>query len=702
MLLRLRLSILLLAAVISLLLIFSGVVWLRQQHFDAYMHQEFLNEIEANWNRLEGSRIELLKKDAEQILSGPQASKIQGSNETLLYGMSVPLLTADPQIHGGIYNQRYGFINIDGSHDGGKDILTLELYRLMQKSSQDLYGIDFLDIDTLVFWYATLAPDRNLKNPTALMLAYNVQPVLEVMRTGLGADAFMLDLHQQVLAGTNMLLWQRLNILPFLREKNVFRVQQNGKDYMVGVIPLQSYDHHPVSALAMVRDVTDLTRREFIFNLGWIILCVLLIILLTTGFFFYIRHALRPVEKAVEVLDGLAKGEHNKLPDFTENGEEDEAGKITAAVSALRDEMITFDTLREERLRQRRRQETLIRDKLLSLADTLDETARAEIVGELDRVFSAAADKPLAERNELAELAAILGRMSSLVRTQQQRLLSLLRELHEAIEGKARLASLQQELEIARNMQLSILPRNVPLPPCVSVASTMMPAKEVGGDFYDYFMLDDTHLAVVVADVSGKGVPAAFFMAISRTLLKANALFLHSPAACINRLNQLLCQENEQMMFVTAFYGALNLETGELVYVNAGHNPPIKLSASYQTSFLPYSKNIPLAIEEDFSFTEDRITLQKGESLVLYTDGVTEALNERGELFGEARFQAVLENIAPVNQGKIPECVIQALSQFSAGVAQADDITCVSIRFWGTSDGNKGANKSDSPLLASA
>jgi sigma-B regulation protein RsbU (phosphoserine phosphatase) len=683
MLLRLRLAILLFAAVILLLLVFSGVLWVRQQHFDEYMHQQFLLESEASWARVETSRIDLLKSDADKILSSPEVTKIQGSNENLLYGASVPLLSQDPQKHGGIYNQRYGFINIDGSHDGGKDILTLDLYRQVIQSKQPLQGIDLLDLDNLVFWYATPFPHTDQVDPTVLMLAYNIQPSLEAMRPALNADVFMLDLHRQVLAGTDMGVWNQINIAPFLREKNVFRTRQAGKEYMIGVIPLQSYDHHPVSALVIVRDVTDITEREFLFTLVWVSLCVLLIVLLTTHFFFYIRHALRPIEKAVDVLDKLSKGDHSEPPDFGENGGQDEAGKITTAVSALRDEMITLDSLREEKVRQRRRQEALIRDKLLSLADTLDEAARAEIVQELDQVFVWHPAESITDHNELAGLAAILGRMSSLISSQQNRLLLLLRELHEAIEGKARLASLQQELEIARNMQLSILPRNIPLPLSVTVAATMIPAKEVGGDFYDYFMLDDQHLAIVVADVSGKGVPAAFFMAISRTLLKANALFLHSPAACINRLNQSLCLENEQMMFVTTFYGVLNLQTGDLVYVNAGHNPPVKLDAAYRATFLPYTKGVPLAVVEDFSYQEEMLKLQAGESIVLYTDGVTDALNEQEELFGEARFQAVLENIAEADRNKIPECVIQALSLYSEGVPQADDITCVALQFWG-------------------
>lgn len=683
MLLRVRLSILLFVAVILLLLSFSGLLWVRQKHFDDYMHQQFLVESQSAWARVETDSVDLLERDSQKILVGSEDNpNAQGTAESLLYGMSVPLLSKDSLKHGGIYNQRYGFMNIDGSHDGGKEILTQDLYRQIIQSDKSLHGIDLLDSDNLVFWYATTLPNTSIKDPTILMLAYNIKPALEKMQTILHSDIFMLDLHRGVLAGTDMELWNQINISPFLRENNVFRTQREGQDYMVGVVPLYSYDHHPVSALVVVRNVTEVTNSEFLFTLGWLVLCIFLIVLLTINFFFYIRHALLPIEKAVDVLDSLSRGNHSEPPDFGDNEGQDEAGKITMAISTLRDEMITLESLREERIRQRRRQETLIRDRLLSLAETLDEDSRVEIVQELDQVF---VDAPTdADHNELAGLATILGRMSSLISSQQKRLLSLLRELHEAIEGKARLASLEQELEIARNMQLSILPRNIPLPPSVTIAATMIPAKEVGGDFYDYFMLDEEHLAIVVADVSGKGVPAAFFMAISRTLLKANALFLHSPAACINRLNQVLCLENEHTMFVTAFYGVLNLKNGELVYVNAGHNPPVKLDVNYKGTFFPYTKGVPLAVVEDYVYREEKMSLKANESIVLYTDGVTEALDEKENLFGDARFQAVLENIAEADRDKIPECVIQALSDFSEGMPQADDITCVVIKFCGS------------------
>ncbi len=288
----------------------------------------------------------------------------------------------------------------------------------------------------------------------------------------------------------------------------------------------------------------------------------------------------------------------------------------------------------------------------------------------------------------LAELASILGRMSGLVSTQQSRLLKLLREVQASVQTQTMLASLQQELEIAREMQLSILPRQTPDRREVEVAATMIPAKEVGGDFYDYFAIDDDHLAVVIADVSGKGVPAAFFMAISRTLLKSNGLFLRTPGATIAALNDQLCAENDQMMFVTVFYAVLQLSSGQLTYVNAGHNPPLLLRHG-SAEYFPKGRNMGLAVLEGQQYHEGTLQLDAGDGLLLFTDGVTEANDAHGALFGDSRLLQAVKTFEarPDRRGharQLAEHVVTQVRQFEAGTAQADDITVVALTYRGS------------------
>jgi sigma-B regulation protein RsbU (phosphoserine phosphatase) len=194
-------------------------------------------------------------------------------------------------------------------------------------------------------------------------------------------------------------------------------------------------------------------------------------------------------------------------------------------------------------------------------------------------------------------------------------------------------------------------------------------------------MIDAEHLAVVVADVSGKGVPAAFFMAISRTLLKSSALHLRTPGATVQVLNDQLCADNEQMMFVTVFYGVLHLPSGRFDYVNAGHNPPVWLHGG-AAEFFPRGRSMALAVLEGQEFIEGSAQFAPGDTLVLYTDGVTEATNNEGVLMGDQALLAALSGAA-VDAARLPEHVVQAVRAFENGAAQADDITVVALTYRG-------------------
>ncbi|KQO24475.1 hypothetical protein ASF16_22530 [Acidovorax sp. Leaf78] len=454
--------------------------------------------------------------------------------------------------------------------------------------------------------------------------------------------------------------------------------------------PVMNPDRRVVGALVWAQDVTAQYRSDKFFNWAAAGGALLFAALVVMGLAAYMQHAMEPLSRSVGVLKALASGATDASLDDGEEEAEDESGAIARGVVAIRSELLNLETLRQERIRIRHQQERLIRDQLRSLAESLDPASREEILASLatrGEIPTPVAETVQSGTNQLAELAGILGRMSGLVSTQQSRLLKLLRELQAAVQTQAMLASLQQELEIARQMQLSILPRSAPDMDEVDIASTMIPAKEVGGDFYDYFPIDDEHLAIVVADVSGKGVPAAFFMAISRTLLKSNALFLRLPGATIAALNDQLCAENDQMMFVTVFYGVLHLSSGRLTYVNAGHNPPIRLRDGKAT-FFERGTNMALAVLEGQEYNEGEVMLSPGETLLLYTDGVTEANNAEGDLFGD---QALLDAMVAVgadplhkgHSGGVPQRVVQAVRTFEAGAAQADDITVVAITYQG-------------------
>jgi sigma-B regulation protein RsbU (phosphoserine phosphatase) len=243
-----------------------------------------------------------------------------------------------------------------------------------------------------------------------------------------------------------------------------------------------------------------------------------------------------------------------------------------------------------------------------------------------------------------------------------------------------------KELEHAAVIQRSILPSQFPPFPNrkdFSLHAMMVPAREVGGDLFDFFLLDEDHLAFAVGDVSGKGVPAALFMAMTRTLLRVTAQFEEPPGKCFMRMNATLCEQNESSMFVTLFYGVLNTRTGELQFGNAGHNPPYVASADGALRPLPQKSGPMLGMWEGFEYKTltDRIT--PGESLLLYTDGVTEAVEKNGNFFSEQR----LEQFLATNASQTPEQLVlnlhAAVQDFAKGVQQADDITVLSLRYLG-------------------
>ncbi len=248
------------------------------------------------------------------------------------------------------------------------------------------------------------------------------------------------------------------------------------------------------------------------------------------------------------------------------------------------------------------------------------------------------------------------------------------------------------ELNVATNIQQSMLPHDFPRHANFEIYATMNAAKEVGGDFYDFYLLDENHLVITIADVSGKGVPAALFMAISKTILQNFALSMQTPddfSAVMTLANQQLCKNNDEMLFVTVFMGMLDLKTGEFIYVNAGHNAPL-VCRKNKFEYLDVGKSCMLGIDEDVPFPQKKINLAAGDMIFLYTDGVTEAMNTAGELFGENYLRKVLNG---ENKSESLEILLENLRKaikIHAGDAeQSDDITMLALK-WNGGEKNDG------------
>lgn len=254
------------------------------------------------------------------------------------------------------------------------------------------------------------------------------------------------------------------------------------------------------------------------------------------------------------------------------------------------------------------------------------------------------------------------------------------------VESYVEQQRLQETLQLAHNIQMGLLPKQFPPFPErkeFDIYASMVPAKEVGGDFYDFFMLDEHRLGIAIGDVSGKGVPAAIFMAVTRTLLKATAMRGLPPDECIEHVNRMLARENEAEMFVTIFYGILDPRTGLLQYCNAGHNDPCILRPSGEVGFLPRTNGLPVCVLDDYSYDARHVTMRRGDSLVLYTDGVTEAQNERGTMFGTPLLRAGLQLVAGAQPEGVIGHLVDEVSRFQGTAAQWDDVTVLAVKYHG-------------------
>jgi sigma-B regulation protein RsbU (phosphoserine phosphatase) len=278
------------------------------------------------------------------------------------------------------------------------------------------------------------------------------------------------------------------------------------------------------------------------------------------------------------------------------------------------------------------------------------------------------ADEDLNMLTVMANIAA--------VRIEQARLTEI--EQAEKIRAK--------ELEHAALIQRSILPATFPPFPDrrdFSLHAAMLPAKEVGGDFFDFFLLDADHLGFVIGDVSGKGVPAALFMAVSRTLLHATAQQQKSPGECLTYVNTTLTEQNVSGMFVTLFYGVLDTRTGEIQFANAGHNPPYLLPAGGAPEALR-GKSGPMAgCMEGMIYRTLACRMERGDSIVLYTDGVTEALDKDDVFFDEQRLESFLSEHTSESAEQLVAGLHAAVQEFSKGTPQADDITVLALKYLG-------------------
>jgi serine phosphatase RsbU (regulator of sigma subunit) len=239
---------------------------------------------------------------------------------------------------------------------------------------------------------------------------------------------------------------------------------------------------------------------------------------------------------------------------------------------------------------------------------------------------------------------------------------------------------LQHEIDLARRIQVSFLPEQCPQSPGWQIAVEWDAARGVGGDYYDFIELAPDKLGLVIADVSDKGVAAALYMALSRTVLRATALDAPGPAEALRRANRILLDDSRSGMFVSVFYAVLDLQSGEITYARAGHNPPLHISAAERHCTPLNTPGIVLGVVDDPEMEEGHTQMQPRDVLVLYTDGVTEAIDESDEEFGEERLRRILAGAPDRSAQDLVRLVSGAVTAFTGDGPRFDDLTVVAVR----------------------
>ena len=455
----------------------------------------------------------------------------------------------------------------------------------------------------------------------------------------------------------------------------VFRGAEGERRLLVAT-QVSGPDGVPAGRLLVAQDVTDEFQRQELLALSSAGIFVSVVLLGCLLVYRRLQTTLDPLTSLSRTLRALASG------DIFANAEaprrKDEVGEIAGALDALRDSSLALDRLKVRERILSNRQQALIGAELLRLASVLDGPEldeAAAMMSRLERTPEAAG----------AILAEAFERMAAGVLARHHRLSELLGErtrdldiVRSALAERMQLNRLREELELARSLQLSSLPSSFPVDPRFRLHAAMLPAKEVGGDFYDFLLLEEQRLAIFIGDASGKGVSAALFIAMARSLLRSAVARGASPAEALAQANDVLAADNPTMMFATAFVGVLDLASRRLSFANAGHNPPMLLPRDGRPDWMRGTAGIALGVMEGFEYEGAEIALRPGDALLLYTDGVTEAIASDGGFYGEERLSALASGTTTDPAALVAD-VFADVADFAKDEPQADDITLLGL-----------------------
>ncbi len=510
----------------------------------------------------------------------------------------------------------------------------------------------------------------------------------------LAADIFVTDNKSKLVASTKPALWPRIGALA-VKLDSIHDYSADDRHFRVVPTAIRNDTANVtgpvIGTVYVVSDVTfEVERRALVLWVtGAVTLLALAVIL--TWLYSYLQSAFTPLTGVTETVRALARGDTSVRADVPERT--DEIGRIAEAVEVFRRNALELERLSFRDRVQRAQEESLIRHEMKRLASTLEPAARQEMVADLERIEQTAHGTAMKPAETASVLSIAFRLMAERVVDQHGKLSNLLEErtrdleiVRQALAERSQLNRLREEMELAHNLQLSSLPATFPAFPHrhdFDLHATMRPATEVGGDFYDFALIDENHLGLFIGDASGKGVAAAMFIAMGRSLIRSAATRGGSPAECLTMANNALAVENNTMMFATAFAGILHLPSGRIRYASAGHNPPYIRRADGTIETLNQCEGVPLGIAEDLPYTEGSIGMGPDDMLVMFTDGVTEATSSANECFLENRLIDSITAGAGLKPADLLSRVITDIDAFVGAAPQFDDITLLGVRFIG-------------------
>jgi len=327
----------------------------------------------------------------------------------------------------------------------------------------------------------------------------------------------------------------------------------------------------------------------------------------------------------------------------------------------------------------------LIHKKPLSIANPKSDTRFPGV--QWDRSIKSVACVPLIAKSKLTGILSVYNKKGEINFTDNDlRLLSIIAGQSAQIVENARLYEeeqaffkLKEEARLAREIQINLLPKSNPDIPGYNIAGRSIPALSVGGDYYDFILMDDYSIAICLGDISGKGMPAALLMSNLQATVRGQALTGSLPKDCISRTNRLLYRSTDSNKYATLFYGILNLEKNEFCYTNAGHNPPMFFKSTSNPTLLKTGGPI-VGFVDNIEYPHETIFFEPGDLCIIYSDGITEAMDSSEKEFGEKKLESLIKKNIALSSGEIIEKIIEAVYEHSRDVPQSDDITIVVIK----------------------